>query len=286
MQHERRSPTPRPLDALAALFHNPLNDPVEGEIWRAAWESCVQLVLVMAVGDDDIGVAPVSPDVELGDDDTVRLEPGPPLTHALGVWRGLEGRLPMRVLDVRVAAVPPGEMERVRNEPAEGAAVTSPLDERSQLRTRLDKRMVELADATWIPASSDPVDLQQRIRERGVAPSTLARELDVTPGDVTDLVRGDRQPSAEQATIFAQILDVSVDQLMSANVDQNLIWALDRPQFRRRLAERGRAAGVDDEAAWRLHVATSELPVAARTTGNKDPRRRWMGLIQDYLGAR
>ena len=286
LNNEQPRRLPPSLDGLAAALDTEPGEPVEGEIWRAAWKSSVQLILIIGVGDNEIDAVPLSPDVEFADDDTVQLEPRPPLTHALAAWRGLRSRLPTRVLDVRVCpALSAAAMGHLHDAPGVGATATSALDERVQLRSHLAQRMEELAAATWVPSAVDPVDIGARINERGVKPSVLARELGLTPGDITDLARGDRRPSVEQARKLAPFLDLSAEQLTAVNLDDDLVWALDRPRFRRPLAERGRAAGIDDEAEWRLHMATNELPVAARTTGTNDPRRRWMGLIQDYLGA-
>jgi plasmid maintenance system antidote protein VapI len=286
LNNEQPTRQPPSLDGLAAEFDSEPPEPVEGEVWRAAWNSSVQLILIIGVGDNDIDAVPLSPDVEFADDDTVPLEPPPPLTHALGVWRSLRSRLPTLVLDIRVCpALSVAAMEHLRNAPGVGTPATSVLDDRFQFRSVLAQRMEELAAATWVPANVDPVDIGARIKERGVKPSTLAHELDLTPGDITDLARGDRRLTVEQARKLAPILDLSAEQLTAVSLDNDLVWALDRPRFRKPLAERGRAAGISDEAAWRLHVATNELPVAARTTGSSEPRRRWMGLIQDYLGA-
>lgn len=287
MSNEQPVLLPPSLDGLAAVFNTQPGEPVEGEIWRAAWGSSVQLILITGVGDNDVDTVPLSPDVDLADDDTIRLGPRPPLTHALGAWRSIGSRLPTRVLDVRVCPALSAEaMENLRNAPGVGAPATSVLDERVQLRSLLAQRMEELAAANWVPANADPIDIGARMIERGVKPSTLARELGVSPGDVTDLARGDRRPSVEQAQKLVPILGLSPEQLMAVSLDNDLVWALDRPRYRKPLAERGRAAGVADEAVWRLHVATNELPVSARTTGTNDPRRRWMGLIQDYLDER
>jgi plasmid maintenance system antidote protein VapI len=143
--------------------------------------------------------------------------------------------------------------------------------------------MDELAAASWLPQVSHVIDLAQALRARRLTPSMVASDLDVAPGDVTALVRGDRRPSPDQAVVLARLLGVSTDQLLSAPIDADLVWALDRPRFRRRLAERGVSEGVANEAEWRLRVATSKLPTAARTTGPVDPRRRWLGLIETYL---
>ena len=277
---------PPSLDELSAVFGASVTDPSQGEIWRAAWASCVQLVLVVDVGDADTDVIPVSPDVDLADDKTVRISPGTPLTHPLGAWCGLRRCLPIRVLDVCVTRVSSSELEAIHHGEGDGPSITSVLDERAQLRTTMAERMAELAAATWLPSSVDTIDVADVIRERDLSPSRVARELGVAPGDVTAIARGDRTPTSEQAEILSSLLDVEAEQLQRVRIDPDLVWALDRPQLRRRLAERGLAEGEQDEAIWRYQVATGELPVAARTTGSTNSRRRWMGLIETYLDDR
>lgn len=274
------------LAALASVFDAAPVDPSEGEIWRAAWGTCVQLVLVAEVHDADFVAVPVNPDIDLIDDHAVLIEPGASLTHPLAAWSGLRRPLPIRVLDVRVATVHASDLEAVRRGQGAGAPITSVLDERAQLRDALAARVDELAKATWLPATSNVIDLGGMLRARNLSPSKLAPELGIAPGDVIALARGDRAPSPEQAEILARLLAVPLEQLPSAPVDPDLVWALDRPRCRRRLAERGTAEGEPDEAAWRLRVATSKLPMAARTTGSVDARRRWIGLIETYLDER
>lgn len=285
MDAPRRSQPPS-LGPLTAIFQESVTDPDPGEIWRAAWKTSVQLVLITAVGDDDVDAVPVSPDVEFADDRTVRIHPGPPLTHGLGAWCGLQRRLPVRVLDVRISTITADDLGAVRAGNGIGPPITSVLDERDQVRDALAGRLAALADATWLPSSSDAVDLADRVRERGLKPSQLALALDVAPGDVTDLLRADRGPTPRQAEILGPILDLEPSRLLAVHVDPDLVWALDRPRYRRRLAERGIAEGHSDEAAWRLQVATGRLPVAARTTGAVSGRRRWSGLIETFLDER
>lgn len=279
----RQRPGPPSLAPLSAVFNAPISDPEPGEIWRAAWDGIVQLVLVTAVDDSTMSAVPLSPDVELGDDQTVLFEPGPPLMYSLGAWCGLQQTLPIRVLDVPVSIVGPADLESIRTGMSATAPVTSALDDRHQVRTLMADRMAELAAASWLPSTAPTIELGERFRERGLTPSKLAIELGVTPGDVTALARGDRVPTRDQAEILSTLLAIEVEQLLVVRVDPDLVWALDRPKFRRRLAERGVAQNESDEAIWRLQVATAKLPVAARTTRSSDPRRRWMGLIETYL---
>ena len=279
----KRPVEPPSLAPLSAVFQAVAADPSEGEIWRAAWAKCVQLVLVVEVGDSDIDVVPVSSDVEIADEQTVRVSPAAPLTHPLCAWGGLRRRLPIRVLDKCVTTVGAPELEAICSGVGEGPPITSLLDERDQLRAALSDRMAVLAAATWLPSNSDGMDLAEMLREHNLAPSALARELGVAPGDVTALARGDRAPSQEQANILSRLLGVEAEQLLSVQVDPDLVWALDRPRFRHRLAERGLAENEPDEAVWRYQVATSKLPIAARTTGTSDARHRWIALIESYL---
>lgn len=279
----RRRLEPPSLEPLSAIFNAPVTDPEEGEIWRATWASVVQLVLVTEVGDSTISAVPLSPDVEFADDETVVLDPGPPLTHSLGAWCGLQQTLPIRVLDSAVARVGPADLEAIRIGLGAAATVTSVFDDRHQVRTLMADRMAELAAASWLPSTAPAIELGERFRERGLTPSKLAIELGIAPGDVTALARGDRVPTRDQAEILSTLLAVEVEQLLVVRVDPDLVWALDRPKFRRRLAERGIAESEPDEAMWRLQMATAKLPVAARATGPSDPRRRWMGLIETYL---
>ena len=274
---------PPSLDALSAAFTSRVTDPSQGEIWRAAWASCVQLVLVVEVGDADVEAIPVSPDVDLADDKTVSIDPGRPLNHPIAAWCGLRRHLPIRVLDVCITTVDPTELEAVDRGEGDGPSITSLLDERAQLWKAMADRMAELAAATWFPSDVDAIDFAVMFREHGLSPSKLASELGVAPGEVTAIARGERVLSIEQAEILSSLLNVEADRLQQVRLDQDLIWALDRPQFRRRLAERGLAEGEPNEATWRFKVATSELPLAARATRSANERRRWMGLIETYL---
>ncbi|MGZ4755371.1 MAG: helix-turn-helix domain-containing protein [Acidimicrobiia bacterium] len=282
---QRRTEAPS-ITGLASVFANTDTEPAEGEIWRAAWGSSVQLVFVVEVRDDDFDAVPVNPDIDLIDDHAVVIGPGPPLTHPLAAWSGLRRALPIRALDVRVAAGQASDLAAVRRGRGQGAPITSLLDERAQVRDALASRLEDLASATWLPSISSTIDLGGLLRARNLSPSKLAPELGVAPGDVTAIARGDRTPSPEQAETLSRLLDVAPDQLLSAAVDTDLVWALDRPRVRRRLAERGVAEGEPDEAAWRLRVARTKLPTAARTTGTTDSRRRWTGLIETYLDER
>ena len=96
---------------------------------------------------------------------------------------------------------------------------------------------------------------------------------------ISTLLRDDLRAAAPR------LLDTDPAALLGAGgVSDDVVWVLDRPDLRARLSERGRREGFDDEGQWRLEVAVGGyLPVAARTTGHSDERRRIRGLVEDFL---
>ncbi|MGO9881364.1 MAG: helix-turn-helix domain-containing protein [Acidimicrobiales bacterium] len=222
-------------------------------------------------------------DVALADDRAVPLPSNVVLGHETVAWMSLSFRLPVRVLDVLIGYVDPA----VFANGGIGAPIVSPLDERSQISEAIKDRMEVLEEAAWAPAGAEAIDIGGTMRARGLTPSRVAQQIEVDAGEVTALVRGDRMPTPEQATKLAPILGVAAEALTAPHaVDPDLMWVLDRPRFRRRLAERGRSNGVTDEIAWRYYVATSELPTAARFTQSSGARSRWTALVEDYLNGR
>lgn len=283
-RHTVRAPAlPPSLDALAAVFSGEAGDPQVGDIWRARWRRVVQVVVLLRVEEQHVEAVPLAADNAMGDAQTVLLDDDDVLFGFTSAWAGLVRRLPMRVLDVRLGAVSEPGLAAIRVGAGHGARITNDLDERSQLRDALASRLDELAAATWLPATAGTVDLQAVMRKRGLTPSQVATDLGVEPGEVIELIRGDRAPSDAIADHLSTLLEVDADAIRNPTVSEEYVRALDLPRFRRRLVERGRASGVDDEAAWRYHVATNELPVAARTTGHSDAFRRAVGLVEDYL---
>jgi len=285
---QRMPSHPPAFDAVVARFAGPIEEPETGQIWRARWRDTAQLLLLTGSNDSDVEAVPLSLDVDLGDDTAVLLRSDiQPLGFDVVAWRSLRRRLPVRVLDVLLGWADPVAVEAVGHAQGVGAAIVSDLDERSQVRDAMGERIETLEAADWVPQSTEPIDLAEKMRARGLTPSQLASELDIDPGTVIAFVRGDRVPTSAEATRLSPLLNIDIASLTGAHlVDPDLVWALDRPRFRRRLEARGRQLGITDESEWRFRVATQELATAARTTGSVDPRRRWLGLIEDFLGER
>jgi len=295
MAAQERPPTPGAehrieppsLAAISDAFGAPAGEPVRAQIWRAMWDAASQVVLVIDVGDDDFEAAPVTPEVEFADDTCVPLAPTGALSGPLVAWTSLRRRLPIRVLDVMLGEVSDDELRLVDDGRGVGAPIVSVLDERDQLRGIVIDRMEQLAEAHWLPEVAAAIDIGEALKSRKLTPGVVAPKLGVDPGVVVAFARGDRRPTPEQASVLAELLDVEPAGLTAApELDRELAWALDRPRVRRRLAERGRAEGHENEAEWRLTVATQKLPLAARVTGPADPRRRWAGLVEAFLDER
>lgn len=280
----RRPPSPPPIDHLVDAFAAVPADPQPGQLWRARWQRTAQVVVLLGADRDTADAAPFTPDVAVAAGVGVVVEAKEsPLRSDHVAWTPLARPLPVRVLDIVVGTVTDEALDRVRRGPRRPVEL-HPLDERSQVVERIAERMDDLEHARWVPDVAEPVDLAALMRGRGLTPGRLATKLEVEPGEIMDIVRGDRAPSLRTAEKLAPALGLDVAALTGPRpVDADLVRALDQPRFRRRLAERGRQAGVDDEAAWRYQVATSELAAAARTTGHADAYRRFVGLIEDYL---
>lgn len=275
-----RPVVPTSFDMLIERFQSVSDDAQSGQIWRARWNETAQLVALISVSDTEVVAVPVSFDVALADEHAVPL----PLESVLGqgtvAWTSLLYKLPIRILDVLIGSTDAS----ILAEDGIGATLINPLDERYQVRDEMVDRMEALKEAAWVPTTTEPVDIGDIMRARDLKPSQVARHVGVDPGVIVSLVRGDRTPTAEQATLLASILGITAAALAASHaIDSDLVWALDRPKFRKRLANSGRSNGVMDEGTWRYKVATSELATAARITGSKDARLRWIGLIEDYL---
>lgn len=282
----RRTPhgSPPPIDDIVGAFAATPGEPQTGQIWRARWATSVQLVFVHDITDDSVDAVPVTPDVAVAGGIGVVLDKGrTPLGFDAVAWTPLRRRLPVRVLEVVFGSADDETTERVAGDAGESEPL-SVLDERAQVVDAIAERMDALAGARWVPDVTELVDIAAVMRERNLGPGRVAGLVDVDPGEITEIIRGDRTPNRALADKLAPVLGIDAATLTGPRtVDPDLVRVLDQPRFRRRLAERGREAGVVDEAQWRYQVATGELPVAARTTGHADNYRRWLGLVEDYL---
>lgn len=274
------------LGRIADAFAQEPPDPIAGHVWRCRWQDAAQLVVVVSVNDRSVDAIPMTSDVDLGDDTGVTFSTaGGTLENRWLAWVGLRQSLPTRVLDICVDRVEPATLEAFRVEVGDGAPIGHPLDERLQVRDAIAARMHALKAARWERDDVRPVDIEALIKARGLSAGQVAQQADVPPGTIVEILRHRRVPTGNLADRLGEILDVSPSELSAQPLDANLVVALDRPKYRRRLADKGRQAGVLDEGAWRYQVANEQLALAARTTVHADEMRRWQGVIEDYLGS-
>lgn len=282
------TPDPAHLDALRDAFAATAPEPAVGQIWRARWRHTAQLVLVLRTDDVSVSAAPITPDVELGDDLAVIVDDdASPFGYAVLVWTGLTADLPVRVLDVDLGDIDRAALAAVEGRRGIGAPITHPLDERAQVRDAISDRMEALANAVWAPEAATTIDLTAAMKAKGFTPGKLAPIIGVDAGEIMAVARGDTVPTPELAERLGPLLGIEpLDLLGARRLDPDLVWAFDRPSLRRPLRERAEAEGFEDEGAFRYHVATAELALAARQTKSTSPRDRYLGLIRDYLDAR
>lgn len=262
------------------------DDPIIGEIWKTRWGSIIQIVTVVAENSDGIHVTPLSYDVALGDDSCVQLSvTDETLGFEMVAWTSLGRIMPMCAFNVKLGELSDEGLAAVAARVGIGAPILSSLDERSQVRDAIGEKMDKLAHSSWLPDTESSIDLATALRDRNFKISDLARLLEIEPGFATALVRGDRKLTANQSTLLSKFLGLDKpSHAIHLRVDPVLVSELNRPQYRRRLWQKGLDEGATDEADWRYEVATA-LPVAARTTMHQSPRERWAGLIEDFLRA-
>ena len=271
---------------LVRTFATEQVDPAIGDIWKIRWQSIVQIVTVISENSNGTNVIPLSYDVALADDFCVQLSVADQsLGYAVVAWTSLGRVIPLCAFDVKLGELNEDGFASVAAPIGGDVSPLSCLDERSQVRDAIEERMDKLAHANWLPDAETSIDLAIAMRERNIRISDVAKLLNIEPGFATALVRGDRKLTASQSTLLSEFLDLNDDsQAIHSQVDAILVNELNRPQYRRRLWQKGLDRGATDEAVWRYEVATT-LPIAARTTNHQSPRERWTGLIEDFLRA-
>jgi hypothetical protein len=263
-----------PEDVRAAMAAEP-GDPVSGQLWRARWDEIVEFVLLLEVGDDDVSAAPVSLDDRFADADAVILAPAQTsLATRLVVWVGLARRLPMYVLDRRLAAahLEVANSDWVDRAVSAGAALgrasVSPLDPVHEARARVVDAVETLGAATWAPAGTGELD--KLLAAASLGPQQLVDLLGVTPQTALALRRGQAAANPEQAEGLAPVLHIPAMQILEANPapPQALVQRMSRPRRRAQVARLASRRGVDERSAW-LSATYSVGALAARQTASQ-----------------
>jgi hypothetical protein len=239
-------------------------------------------VLILDMSDDNITVSPVT-EPESGDDGTVVLpaDHSPLAGVAFHIWLGLRADLPQRVLDRRLGPV--GSLFRQglgETTAGEFPPITSPLDNRSEIRADLEDRLEVLAEAEWQPMLG-----VTSIRELvGVPPGDFAKAINILPGDAVNIFDRRRPLSPEEADRTAAAFELEVTEVIAAAtpvVPAEVISLFDHPRRSRRVHRLAQDSGVTEPEIMR-QITAPMLEMAARTTGYAPPD--WEALIDDALG--
>jgi hypothetical protein len=262
--------------------------PERGQLWQVSWGDDGDLALVVDVDGPNVSVVPAEPDRELADDHTITVPDESSFADIAGaLWAGLRIVLPLRVLHTCFGTLDEDVLDRVDDASSgrvgDGAAITSWIDERAQVRSAIEARFERLADATWIPASPPvTVDVTEVARSRGVKPSDVAAAMGVPVGDAREILESRRPIPAAGVDAFASLLAIQPAALAAQPIaiPAGLVAALDSPRFRRPLQERALLHG-ESEADYRYYVATQALPRRFRRQAGTETD--WFEVVEDFL---
>jgi hypothetical protein len=280
--------TVRVPDAVRAAFEADPGDPAPGQLWRMRWDEVVELVLLRAVGDEDVLAVPVSLDDRLVDEDSVILRPAQTsLGTTVVVWAALARQLPMCVLDrqlgvVEVEVTDSNWIDRVIDAGAgRGRATVSSLDPVHVVAARIADALEVLAGASWAPSGSG--ELGSLLAAAQLGPPQLIKLLDVSPQAALALRRGQAAATPDQAAGLAPVLHMSDRAILEANPapSPSLVQKMSRPCRRAQVNRLAVSRGIEERSAW-LTATYSVNAMAARQTGIQvDPA--WDERIDQYF---
>ncbi len=203
----------------------------------------------------------------------------------MSVWGGLTSSIKMFALEYRITDLTLNSFDRilaVANGQQQGdwAPISSDLDDRVLIRTDLGERLRLLSEAEWLPvASKEQRTIAELAEAAGIGASQIAGHLGITPGDARRLIRGQREPSADEMRVLSDLLG-SVPEI-SLQFDDDLVVSLDLPEFRPRLHLAARGEHRGDEVSARRALAGRMEALAARHR-DRGPLN-WVSLIREAL---
>ncbi|MEU9074445.1 hypothetical protein AB0D22_07155 [Kitasatospora sp. NPDC048538] len=277
-------------DAVRRVATSQPEDPQPGQIWRAAWEDVIQLLLVTEVGDGDTLRAVPASFERFADADTLLLPASAStLEEPLALWWGLEGTVPWCVLDRQVSALSDRPVALTGRSLADavagarwgsGAAVSAAGNE---YRGVLTDRVEVLASARWEPPGSG--DLPQLFEDKAIEAEDLVAELELPLPQALAVWRGKQPLTTEQATKLAERLGQPADRLLAANpaLPPDVVHELNRPLRRARV--KALAARFDEtELDARRRAAYGIFALAARQERPAGPN--WTARTDRYFELR
>ncbi|MEV4415590.1 hypothetical protein [Catellatospora sp. NPDC049609] len=279
--------TVRVPDAVRAAFEAEPGEPAPGQLWRTRWDETVELVVLLAVSDENVLAAPILLDDRCADEDTIILPPAQnSLTTTIAMWAGLARQLPMCILDRQlgvadIGVADSGWIERLVEAGAtRGRRAAGPLDPTNEVQARLTDALDYLASAVWAPSGSG--ELGRLLAEASLGPPRLIELLDVSPPTALALRRGQAAVTPDQAAKLALALRLPDRVILEANPapSRRLVQRMSRPRRRAQVNRLAARRGVEERSAW-LAATYSVNAMAARQTGTQEPA--WDERIDQYF---
>lgn len=294
---QARGPQALSEKGLRERFGEPAEIKIEtGQVWRARWDEVSVLVLVLAVEDRDVLVAPVTIDPPAEDDRCVVLEES---FTAFGVeatvWAGLTCVVPIRVLDRPVdhwsedlirwtthqaqgqqTSLPPGTRQ--------GRTIQSELDAAALLQAELADDLESLSQAPGLPvdtSSATPRDLASLLGTNFDLAS-LCSSLGLPQPEVMKLLRGKIPLTLDQIEVVARVTGLSSEQIAGTvrRLPLGLVIQVEHPRWRPTWVRRAQRLHVSEDQA-RLTDSYRVFALAARETGGGEPD--WDQRLRQFL---
>ena len=265
---------------LSMLFQDPDGDPQQGELWRLEWDSNAMLALVLGAAGDTFTVAPVT--FEEPTDSIAAVVPveDSPVDAPMFVWHRLARQVPLGVFLAPAGQLPDAYLEY---EPA----ATSFAEDTARLMVDLAMTTGALAEAwTLVAEAAEPGEAAAGLPDllQNLVPSEIKAATGIPTVAVTELRRGDRSATDEEAELLASYLGMPVDDVRGRpSIPVMLARAIERPIHRAHIKSRAVAEHVT-EMVMRGTVAEGVMPIAARTTaGVERDVDAWDELVRHYL---
>lgn len=254
-----------------------------GQVWRAAWQDLICLVMAISAPEGRQVRAVVVSGEPLEDDHTVRVTTDSGVT--LNAWSDLVDMVPSFTLEQRVGDVSDAELAEVldaqERPPRAWPAITSIHDDRALFRASLRDALQDLTELDWTAEVGSPgnANLQELAAAHEMTPSKLSKVLSITPGEGRRLLDGRRSLTDVEAEALAAEFGEPVR--TSVSFDEDLLAELDRPALRPFLHRRALRSFAGDEVAVRLEAAEFTFALAARH--RESGTRNWRALLEDHL---
>ncbi len=273
-------------------------EPSRGEVWRLRWDRTVLLALIWNVYEDYLEVIPVTPDVLMADESTLKL--AAEQTNGLGsiaVWIGLEAPVDRCVLDTFWGEIAIEEVESVRRrlrlgKPIDsvsasiGSPISNAFDERYEYRATVSDDIDTLRSATWIAIPGERT-LQELLIHAGTSVNEVAVTIGIPTTERLRILRGHRPFTSAEAHLVAPLLQAEPIEVLATNptIDPDLVLEMNLPRWKREIIGISESRQLS-EAEARNHVAYGVLALAARQTRFESKQMMWRERLNQYFAAK